>query len=242
MLQALLALAMTSSLCPMHIGVSNEGDIFFDRFSGWSRISPGSLEPFLQQGCRTNYSGAPEPITSLLFSVAPRAPQQKMEEIRALLQKNGWPKERLIAEPWNINFRKLSGRFYLDKSTFSIGEPVLLHYEVTNAGSEPFWLDTTGLPGMPFCSGYSIRILRQNSEPVAKPHSIRGDTCVINGQLTHTVINPGAKYTQDIDLGLYLDRNIKGSYVIRAGHRRPRSNGAPDDPLDTDATFKLELQ
>ena len=242
MLQALLALAMMSSPCSIHIGVSNEGNIFFDRFSGWGRISSSSLEPLLQQGCRTNYSGAPEPITSLLFSVAPRAPQQKVKEIRALLQKNGWPKERLTAEPWNINFRKLSGRFYLDKPIFAIGEPVLLHYEVTNSGSEPFWLDTTGLPGMPFCSGYQIELLGPDGRSIVNNRLVRANTCILNGQLTHTVIHPGAKYTQEIDLGLYLDRNIKGSYVIRAGHRRLRSNGAPDDPLDTEATFKFELQ
>lgn len=37
--------------------------------------------------------------------------------------------------------RKLSGHFYIDKRTFSIREPVVLHFAVTHSGSNPYWLN-----------------------------------------------------------------------------------------------------
>lgn len=77
--------------------------------------------------------------------------------------------------------------------------------------------------------------------PVTNALWMRGNTC-INPQPKHIVIEPGAKYTQDIDLGLYLDLSLKGKYVVQMEHRRFRRNGDPDDPLDSKATFRLQLQ
>ena len=49
MLLPILALAMMQSPCPLYVGVSNDGNIFFDRFQGWIRIDATKLEGVLQQ-------------------------------------------------------------------------------------------------------------------------------------------------------------------------------------------------
>jgi len=242
MLIPILALAMMHSACPLYVGVSNDGNIFFDRFQGWLRIDATLLSSVLHDGCRAYATSNPKPITSVRFAVAPKAPQAKVDVVSSILEKNGWTSENITVESWDSNIRKLSGRFYIDKSTFSIGEPVLLHFEVINSGSDPYWLDTTGLPGGPFCSGYSVKVLHSDTTAETPNRLVRGNTCILNGQFKHIAIDPGAKYTQDIDLGLYLDVSVKGNYVIQVEHYRLRHKGDPDDPLDCKATFKLQLQ
>lgn len=242
MLLPILALAMMQSPCPLYVGVSNDGNIFFDHFQGWIRIDATSLARVLRQGCATNARSEPKPVTSVRFVVASKAPPEKVDAVFSILEKDGWTREKVFVEPWNSQIRKVSGHFYIDKPIFSIGEAVLLHFEVTNSGSEPYWLDTTGLPGMPSCSGYGVKVSHDDMTPVTNALWARGNTCILNGQFNHVVIDPGAKYTQDIDLSLYLDLSVKGKYVVQVEHRRPRLNGDPDDPLDSQATFKLQLQ
>jgi hypothetical protein len=47
----------------------------------------------------------------------------------------------------------------------------------------------------------------------------------------HIVIEPGAKSTQDIDLGLFLDLSLKGEYAVQVERRRFRRKGDPMTPL-----------
>ena len=242
MLLPILAFAMMQSPCPLYVGVSNDGHIFFDRFQGWSRVDANVLGEVLRQGCRTNFSSEPKPVTSVRFVVAPKAPQEKVDAVFSILEEAGWTREKLVVEPWNSQIRKVSGRFYFDKLTFLIGEPVLLHFEVINSGSETYWFDTTGLPGMPLCSGYAVKVFHHDMTPVTNTRLVRGNTCIMNGQFKHVVIEPGAKYTQDIDLSLYLDLSVRGKFVVQVEHRGFRRNDDPKDPLDSKATFKLQLQ
>jgi len=241
MLLPVLALAIVQSSCPLHVGVSNDGSLFFDRFQGWWRIDAPRLERELQQGCRTNTGSEPKPVTSVRVVLSPKAPKSKVDTVFSILEKNGWTREKVTVGPWNSYIRKVSGRFYIDKQTFPLNERVVLHFEVINSGEEPYWLDTTGLPEWPLCSGYVVKVFHQDMTPVTNAPWIHGDTCV-NPQPRHIVIEPGAKYTQDIDLGLHLDLNSSGKYVVQAEHRSLRRNDDPKDPLDSKATFKLQLQ
>ena len=181
-------------------------------------------------------------MTSVRVVLAPKAPKPDVDTVFSILEKNGWTREKVTVGPWNSYIRKVFGRFYIDKQTFSLNERVVLHYEVTNSGEEPYWLDTTGLPEMPSCSFYLVNIFHQDMTPVTDALRMHGNAC-INPHPMHTVIEPGAKYTQDIDLGLYLDLSLSGKYVVQAEHRhlRRRSN-YPKDPLDSKATFKIQLQ
>lgn len=241
MLLPILALAMMPSSCPLYVGVTNDGNVLFDQFQGWLRIDATTLGHILQQGCRTNASSELKPVTSVRVVLAPKAPKPDVDAVFSVLEKNGWTREKVTAGPWNSYRRKVSGRFYIDKRIFSLEEHVVLHFEVINSGEEPYWLDTTGLPEMPFYSGYLVKVFHQDRTPVTNALSMRGNGC-INPQPKHIVIEPGAKYTQDIDLALYLDLNLNGKYVVQAEHHRLRRNGEPDDPLDSKATFKVSLQ
>jgi hypothetical protein len=240
MLIPVLALAMMQTSCPLYLGVSNEGNIYFDHFQRWFRINANLVESVLREGCRDG--GPAQPTTSVRFFVAPKAPQEKIDEVFTVLERNGWTKDKVAVEPWSRYSRKITGRFYIDKSTFSVGEPVLVRFEVINSGSDPYWLDTTGLPGMPFCAGFSVKVFHADMTPVTEDRLMRGNVCVLNGQLTHVVIHPGGQYTETVDLGLYMDLSVKGNYVVRVEHYRMRRNGDPDDPLDCKATFQLQLK
>jgi hypothetical protein len=47
------------------------------------------------------------------------APQEKINAVFSILEKDGWTKEKVIVEPWNSPIRKISENFYIDKLTQS---------------------------------------------------------------------------------------------------------------------------
>src|SRR5262245_45521340 len=120
MLLPVLALAVVQSACPLYVGVSNDGSVFFDRFQGWVGIHMSTLGPVLQQGCGTNASSEPKPVTSVRVVLAPKAPKPDVDTVFSILEKNGWTREKVTVGPWNSYIRKVSGRFYIDKQTFSL--------------------------------------------------------------------------------------------------------------------------
>jgi hypothetical protein len=89
LLLPILAFAMMQSPCPFYVGVSKEGNIFFDRFEGWLRIDATVLEDVLRQGCRTTATSEPKPVPSVRFVVAPKAPQEKVNAVFSILEKDG---------------------------------------------------------------------------------------------------------------------------------------------------------
>ena len=50
---------------------------------------------------------------------------------------------------------QVTGRFYLEKETYSLGEPVFLYFEINSSGNEP--QNVYRADPYSFCSGYSIR-------------------------------------------------------------------------------------
>src|SRR5262249_46319645 len=51
---------------------------------------------------------------------------------------------------------QLSGRFFLDKETYTHGEPVFLQFEVTNRGNAP--VDVGDDDPYSYCGGYVVRV------------------------------------------------------------------------------------
>ena len=51
---------------------------------------------------------------------------------------------------------QIVGRFYLEKNTFALGEPVFLNFEVSNSGREPE--DIIRADPYSFCAGYEIHL------------------------------------------------------------------------------------
>lgn len=136
---------------------------------------------------------------------------------------------------------QVSATFYLDKDVIKSGQTAIIHFKVTNLGTSPHLLDTTGLPTFPFCSGYIVKVLRQPSSTI-NPKEVLANTCVINGQFHHVAIAPGATYVQDIDLSLYLDLREKGKYTVEVSHGAMPSSGGSDDQGNAKATLTLRVE
>jgi hypothetical protein len=54
---------------------------------------------------------------------------------------------------------QLSGRFYLNKTTFASNGPIDVYFEISNTGTAPAVTEITGIPNFPFCSGYVVRVI-----------------------------------------------------------------------------------
>ena len=98
MLISVLAFALMQQPCPLTIGVSKDGGIFFDRFHGWYRTSPKTLQSVLHAGCYNDNN--PKPITSVKLAVATNAPKSRVELVNSILKQEGWTPEKIVVEPW----------------------------------------------------------------------------------------------------------------------------------------------
>jgi hypothetical protein len=130
MLLPILALAMMQSPCPFYVGVSNDGNVFFDRFQGWSRINATVLGNVLRQGCRTNFSAAPKPVTSVLFVVAPKAPQVE-----------GPPKTLASRRPLPLSPELAASLENWKKQTSFSGSQDWVFASPLALGKKPYWPD-----------------------------------------------------------------------------------------------------
>jgi hypothetical protein len=99
MLVAILALAMMQGVCPMTLGLGPDGTLFSDRFYGWYKISPKTLENDLKGGCYNDAN--PHSVTSVRLEVAANTPQPTVEKIIALLSRMGWPRDRVTIGVWS---------------------------------------------------------------------------------------------------------------------------------------------
>jgi hypothetical protein len=99
MLVPILALAMMQGVCPMTIGVGKDGAIFTDRFQGWYKTSPKSLDGLLHGGCYND--NHPSEITSVKLFIAAGAPKPRLELVFSTLQKDGWPHEKVQVQSWD---------------------------------------------------------------------------------------------------------------------------------------------
>lgn len=136
---------------------------------------------------------------------------------------------------------QVSATFYLDKDVIKSGQTAIVHFKVTNLGTSPYMLDTTGLPAQPSCSGYSVKVLRQPSS-ASNSNGPLGTSCVINGTYHHVSIAPGASYIQDIDLRLYLDLRIRGEYTVEVTHRAMPWSGGTHDLANAKAELSFRVE
>lgn len=137
---------------------------------------------------------------------------------------------------------QLTGTFYLDKTTFAPGEPIFLHFKVTNPGHQQAMISTMGLPHQPGCSGYSIDISHNSSSAPSCQRVLFSnpfDWCNYNGPLSAQMIEPGKSVTQRILLNLDADLNTPGEYAIHAKYFNLM--GGVESKLDTEAKLHLRV-
>jgi hypothetical protein len=106
-------------------------------------------------------------------------------------------------------FGQITGRFFLEKSTFAPGEPVFLYFETTNSGTKAQYLNQAD--PYSFCSGYQIH-LSSYAPPTSTCARGWGGSC-LSGVVK---LEPGKSRTERILLN--FERDIKpGNYDVEAG-------------------------
>ena len=111
---------------------------------------------------------------------------------------------------------QLSGRFYLNKTTFASNEPIDVYFEISNTGTAPAVIEITGVPNFPSCSGYVVRVME--APRTASLNDVLGNNCVLNGPRLFHSIPPGKTYTGDILLNHYFKSMALGDYWIQVKH------------------------
>ena len=133
---------------------------------------------------------------------------------------------------------QLSGRFYLDQTTFTPGERIYLCFKVSNRGHRAGMIARTGLPDQPLCAGYVTKISR--NPPDATAHrDAHFDSCGYNGSLGLKMIKAGKSFTERILLNPDSELKDVGEYIIKAKHLS--EIGGPENELNAEATLHLRV-
>jgi len=136
---------------------------------------------------------------------------------------------------------QVSTTFYLDKDVIQSGQAAIVHFKVTNGGTSPYLLDTTGLPTQLSCSGYGVKVVRQPSSASNSDGPLH-TTCSLNGQFHHVTVTPGATFVQDLDLSLYLDLRVRGEYTVEVSHRGTPWLGGTHDLANAKAELSFRVE
>lgn len=136
---------------------------------------------------------------------------------------------------------QLSGRFYLEKSTFAVGEPVFLYFEVTNDGTEP--VNIFKADPYSFCSGYQIEVRGgPNTEASCSPGGV-GGSCLSSD----APLQAGKKYVERLLLNFEHDLTSPGEYSIEVGRAFPSASekleyyAAAKDTLEVRDTLRFTV-
>jgi HEAT repeat protein len=131
----------------------------------------------------------------------------------------------------------LSGRFYFDRTSHLVGEPLYLTFEVTNLDSKPIRI-THSDPLVP-CSFYLFQIDGEKRAD-GTCDGLPGYSC----GLVHDVIEPGGHVKDEILLNYYYKFPHPGSYRINARHWI-RWNYEDEDPAQVSeqrASFNQDVE
>jgi len=106
---------------------------------------------------------------------------------------------------------QLEGRFYLDKNQYLTGEPVYLHFDLKNNGTEPIEVVTGN--SYSICGGYRIELSSDPSAHISSCASLgSGGSCGAGGW----VIASGETRQDKVLLNYEHDLSKAGIYTLRA--------------------------
>jgi hypothetical protein len=91
--------AAVIDVCPIRIAVSPDGTYFDITHNGSYKRSLSVLEKELRGGCYNDAN--PSPVTAVILEIAPGAPREGIESLYKLLERNGWPPNKVRWESWS---------------------------------------------------------------------------------------------------------------------------------------------
>jgi len=122
-------------------------------------------------------------------------------------------------------FAQLQGHFSLEKEQFKVGEPVYLHFDLTNQGKEPVQFADGNRYS--YCGGYSVEVT--NAPPVQHSSCDHGIvvSCIVGIQL----VAPGETRRETLLLNYEHDLSKPEDYDIHAvwaASYGPKTEGFPN--------------
>jgi hypothetical protein len=132
-------------------------------------------------------------------------PRHKLTALLSLLY--------LFAFPHLLNAQSpLLGKISMAKGEYLAGEPVYVHFEVTNTGKDAIQYMTAD-PYLDICSGYQITVLSGEPQP---SHGSCGETVAGNCVMESELLAPGETVRQNILLNFAHNVSTPGDYEILA--------------------------
>lgn len=133
-----------------------------------------------------------------------------------------------------------SGHFYMEKTSYALGEPIFVYFKVTNDGLRPetFFLgDPYSLH--PSCSSFQIHVWSDKVHEQPKlscgPRGIS-----IGCGVSTVVLQSGDTHVEHILLNISNPVNVPGVYAIEVAHGGPYSE-AFKDVLEVNSTLIFEV-
>jgi hypothetical protein len=133
---------------------------------------------------------------------------------------------------------QLSGQFYMDKSTFAPGEPVFLHFQMTNNGSKA----ENVLEADPYssCSGYDIAVSAGEKTKELSPNSSCAPPVIFVDCLSSdALLKPGQTRVENVLLNYEHDLGKPGDYQLEARRRLPHAPAGKDYFKAAKATLEI---
>jgi hypothetical protein len=136
---------------------------------------------------------------------------------------------------------QISGKFYLEKEIFAVGEPIFLYFEVTNDGSEAVNIYQADPDS--FCSGYQIKLHGgSESNTSCSPYGVAG-SCLSSS----TLLPAKKKHVERLLLNFDHDLNAPGEYSVEVARGFPSLSAkldfyaVPNDMLEVRDTLRFTV-
>src|SRR6266404_1170674 len=116
--------------------------------------------------------------------------------------------------PTLVQGQVLVGRFYPEKQTYLVGEPVFIDFEITNTGDQPSWINQR--MGAPCIEPDAIEVLGAEHHGFGLDTGFFGCFGGIAGScLDGTIeLKPGAKHTAQIFLNAHFLLDHAATYQV----------------------------
>jgi len=131
---------------------------------------------------------------------------------------------------------KMTGRFYLDKPTYKLGEPVFLYFEATNAGPKPQSVIRIN-PYSPI-SGYTIHLSNDVQPTDSCPQISGGGSFAYSSQ----TLAPNAKLLEKILLNYEHPITAPGNYNVDARRNLTRGSNPDISFLDVRQQLRFSVE
>jgi hypothetical protein len=136
----------------------------------------------------------------------------------------------------NVVFGQLSGRLYLDKESYTLGEPVFLQFEVKNEGRTA--QNIIQADPYSFCSGYSVNVSGDpGTQSSCAGYGMAG-SCLSSSRS----LAPGEKYSERILLNYNHQMRTPGEYEVDASRSLTDGNSftSPILEVKVHSHFRIE--